>query len=348
MESRLSYPLATARSQVRKLGLRHSGIGSKPKESLRESIFGNMRRRTRAATPYYVQRFRQATVMLQPVVLMILRTYGMLVTGELESPPLRHSSDIVHAVFSLDGKRLATSSFADKKACIWEIASAREHWDRIKTQQLQSTNSEFESKGLAATYTFEHTGRVNQSTFSADGNYLVTVSEDETARVWSLASDGESAAVFKHVGVVQNAWFTADGNGLVTVSQNRWPQRSQWRLKFESDKDLPFSDQRKLRDCFRLLCASNLNAEKAIMQALSPENSVNAIEADRADEAERLWQSCREYLVPKGIAPPTHLQLSEACEASGQWFASAWHLEKAILELKSGQSSSESRHELRN
>ncbi len=238
-------------------------------------------------------------------------------TGRLLSQPLQHASDIVHVVFSSDGKKLATSSIGDKKSCVWDVAKVK-----LKPRLPKDAI-------LEAEQTFEHDGPVNQSVFDADDKYLATVSDDGTARVWSLSKEGDGVAIFKHDGVVQMARFAENG-ALVTISQNRWPQRWQWRLRPSAQNVLPLNEQDTLRNCFRLLAAGDLDASKASMRPLSSGDGLSTSEAERAEIVERLWQTCSVYLTPTRSSPPTHLQSADASEAAAQWFAAAWHLEQEL------------------
>lgn len=273
------------------------------------------------------------------------------------SPRLRHASDIVHVAFSLDGKYLATSSIADKKSCVWEVAKIQNPTDA----------------SIDAKYTFEHDSRVNQSVFSGDGKLLATVSDDGTARVWSLQSDDDQdvqAAVFTHDSRVQSAFFSDDGHHLITVgysgrqqdftsvlgqelsmvtratvnesgrqsgfssrTSTRWPQRWQWRLKSEAKAGVPLDDWVKLRDCVRLLAASELDSKRATMRPLEPPKSERMTVSDRAKEIERLWQLYGGLLFQGGTAQRSHLQSADDSEAAGQWFAVAWHLERELGRL---------------
>ncbi len=263
-----------------------------------------------------------------------------IASGDLVSPPLRHTSDIVHAIFNRDSSRLCTSSLADKKACVWDLT-------KLKLRSSASKDLPFE-----ALYTFEHAGRVNQAAFSEQGDYLATASDDGTARVWSLASEGESVAVFTHEGKVLSAQFADKGTQLVTVTQNNWqvdnsnvvwPQRWEWRLK--SDTKLPLDNQDLLRDCFNMLASSKLDTKQAIIRPLSTTRSGTADEADRAKEATRLWQTCGGYFVKSGLSFPSHLQVADSCEASGQWFAASWHLERELRDIPTVASESDEERE---
>ena len=51
--------------------------------------------------------------------------YWDVETGKRLAPPLQHASDIVHVTFDATGRLLATSSIADKKACVWDVRAVQ-------------------------------------------------------------------------------------------------------------------------------------------------------------------------------------------------------------------------------
>jgi WD40 repeat protein len=58
---------------------------------------------------------------------------------------------------------------------------------------------------------------VNVVRFDPSGHYLGSGAEDQTARVWDLAS-GEEIARFQHEEYVYDTQFSSDGNFLATLS----------------------------------------------------------------------------------------------------------------------------------
>jgi DNA-binding beta-propeller fold protein YncE len=65
-----------------------------------------------------------------------------------------------------------------------------------------------------------HTGPVNGAMFSPDGEWVVTASDDQTARVWE-ASTGRSLVELRgHTGPVNRAMFSPDGKWVVTASDD--------------------------------------------------------------------------------------------------------------------------------
>jgi WD40 repeat protein len=110
-----------------------------------------------------------------------------------------HAKPVVSARFSLTGEEVLTAS-ADATACLIE------HHGPIERSNGEEWDIERQIKG--------HTAAVNSAEWSADGRFIVTASDDETARVWSH-SRGKPvyASGLRHdLGtVVQRALMTDDG-----------------------------------------------------------------------------------------------------------------------------------------
>lgn len=104
---------------------------------------------------------------------------------------LPHESEVWAAVFSPDGRWLATRS--GQVARLWEVPTGEE------------------SVSLA------HAGYLNDMAFSPDSRWLVTASLDHTARLWDVTT-GREVARFRHDDRVWSAVFSPDGQWLATRS----------------------------------------------------------------------------------------------------------------------------------
>jgi predicted oxidoreductase (fatty acid repression mutant protein) len=69
-----------------------------------------------------------------------------------------------------------------------------------------------------------HDGEVFSAAFSPDGARIVTVSNDDTARVWDAATGNAIAVLSGHGRSVRNAAFSPDGARVVTVSGDNTAQ----------------------------------------------------------------------------------------------------------------------------
>jgi WD40 repeat protein len=63
-----------------------------------------------------------------------------------------------------------------------------------------------------------HRSAVSHVEFSADGRFVLTASDDGTARVWDAANGEQVDAVRAHAGRLNDAAFSPDGMRVVTAS----------------------------------------------------------------------------------------------------------------------------------
>jgi WD40 repeat protein len=107
---------------------------------------------------------------------------------------LRGASWLISASFSPDGNRVA---LVDWHPAVCEVATGK---------------ALFELEG--------HTKQVRDIGYSPDGQWLVTASEDHTARIWRAAT-GRSVAVLPHEAEVTMAMFSPGGQWIVTGTEDR-------------------------------------------------------------------------------------------------------------------------------
>jgi WD40 repeat protein len=70
----------------------------------------------------------------------------------------------------------------------------------------------------------KHDAAVLSAQFSADGQRVVTASEDGTARVWNAATGEALREPMKHDSWVFSAQFSADGQRVITASWDKTPR----------------------------------------------------------------------------------------------------------------------------
>ncbi|MGW4802363.1 WD40 repeat domain-containing protein, partial [Nonomuraea sp. NPDC004297] len=110
-----------------------------------------------------------------------------------------HTDMVWSAVFSPDGKRLASAS-SDGTARIWDAVTRRQ---------------------IGAPLT-GHTDGVHSVAFSPDGTRLATASLDGTVRMWDTATGRPiGAPLTGHTGSVDSVAFSPDGKRLATVGYDR-------------------------------------------------------------------------------------------------------------------------------
>ncbi len=112
-----------------------------------------------------------------------------------------HTDAVWSAVFSPDGKRIATAS-ADGTAKIWDATTGK---------QLLSVQGS--SYGIGS-----EDGFVWYAAFSPDGKLLATAGGDDIARIWDATTGQELFDLSGHQDDVFHIEFSPDGNRLATVS----------------------------------------------------------------------------------------------------------------------------------
>lgn len=107
-----------------------------------------------------------------------------------------HRDSIARAVFSADGRHVATAS-RDHTVVVWNPSTGE------------------------PLVTLDHPDAVLDAAFSPDGKLLVTAGADHLARVWDLGSGALSRAPLAHRDRVHVAMFSPDGSRILTASWDR-------------------------------------------------------------------------------------------------------------------------------
>jgi WD40 repeat protein len=123
--------------------------------------------------------------------------------AELDQPGSRAAATTTSLALSPDGKYLVTGQ-ENFNARVWTLSPGREDKDTWKTELTREL--------------YGHTGPIRSVATSSDGTFLLTGSDDTTARVWE-ADTGKLAAVLRgHTGPVRSTAFSPDGRFMLTSS----------------------------------------------------------------------------------------------------------------------------------
>lgn len=133
-----------------------------------------------------------------------------------------HKHAVTSAKFSPDGRFILTAS-GDKTSKLWDVASALEITRRSFWKSSVITRG-LSLMGLNRVYKpiqsfIGHDEWVRSAVFSPDGKYVLTASDDRTARLWDI-SNGREIYSFKHAEGVNSAVFSPDGKYVLTASND--------------------------------------------------------------------------------------------------------------------------------
>jgi WD40 repeat protein len=122
---------------------------------------------------------------------------------------------ITTVVWSPDGKRIATTENGDNKPRLWHQPSGR------RTVIIDGRSQSVPASGWSLLATCAgHAAYVHMAAFSANGQRLLTASDDHTARVWDAATGQLIAPLKGHAGAVLGAVWSPDGKRILTASED--------------------------------------------------------------------------------------------------------------------------------
>lgn len=161
----------------------------------------------------------------------------------------QHDSRIMSATFSPDSRFILTTSFRSHVAYLWDvggnlISRIEDYSDSYGHIELDNAKFSpdgefiltFDSRhhegihrlwnrhGNYITLIQGHESYVNTTEFSPDNRYILTASDDGTARLWN--TQGETIVVLHHGQPVQNAEFSPNGRYLLTTSGSSWDDKT--------------------------------------------------------------------------------------------------------------------------
>jgi WD40 repeat protein/serine/threonine protein kinase len=187
-----------------------------------------------------------------------------------------HNRPIVAAVFSPDGRRLATTS-EDMTCRVWDTTSGAEiavfkgHEQRVNSAAFSPDSQRVVTASDDGTVRIwqvrparefartlqGHRGPLYALAFSPDGLLLATASEDKTARLWEVATGKEVSVLKGHgelsdasvrdqvLGPVRAVQFSPDGKRLVTAGDEVWTRIPSSILGVKlGEQEIPFTPAR--------------------------------------------------------------------------------------------------------
>ncbi|HWX21144.1 MAG TPA: serine/threonine-protein kinase [Candidatus Binatia bacterium] len=168
-------------------------------------------------------------------------------TGLQLAGPLEHGAIVTSARFSPDGKWLVTTAGGgndDYEAHLWDLRGGQlpndppHHYGAAQPLpsstngmavgnepkpplSLRLIGESREAPAPAGIAFLRHSGPVLLARFSPDGKWIVTVSEDKTARVWEVRTGRPLTDPLRHHDAVYLAEFSPDSRRLVTVCRDK-------------------------------------------------------------------------------------------------------------------------------
>ena len=128
--------------------------------------------------------------------------------GRLRATLDEHESTVTSVAFSPDGTTLASASF-DSTIRLWEMISPQLAFNRNQDSLLGGGGP---LRG--------HKGAVWSVSFSPDGNFLASGSDDETIRLWEVGTGQHSGTLTGHTDWVRSVAFSPDGTTLASGSDD--------------------------------------------------------------------------------------------------------------------------------
>jgi WD40 repeat protein len=149
-------------------------------------------------------------------------------------PSIHHESSIYSAEFSKSSNFILTSDYDSSKRVLDAITGSQvlyvsqsvgaiftpdEHGLAIVSEDTDSAKILSIPTGKQISLEMRHAAEINTIEFSRNGKWIVTASNDDTARVWN-AITGQQVSIMQYSADVNSAHFSSDGERVITASKD--------------------------------------------------------------------------------------------------------------------------------
>jgi WD40 repeat protein len=135
-------------------------------------------------------------------------------TGQIRVTLTGHREPVTDCAISADGQTIVSASH-DKTLKVWDGRQATDRRYRRSYLTLTGLN---DREYLTLT---GHTGGVTHCAMSADGQAIVSASDDKTLKVWDGRTGQERFTLTGHAGEVRGCALSADGQTIVSASDDK-------------------------------------------------------------------------------------------------------------------------------